>query len=104
MCEQKRHKWADVIHAYAEGKEIQWKRDWGQWPTEWLDYSKHPGPGFDSTVVWRIKPEKKTYWANVYRYNKYDFRLGKYFRSEEEAKEDITDINYIKTISFEVEE
>jgi hypothetical protein len=52
-----RHKWSDVIHAFAEGKEIQWRwvMDCGSDGT-WYDTN----PEFNNeSVEFRIKPEKK---------------------------------------------
>lgn len=52
-----KHKWADVIHAYAEGKEIQWRfinYDW-----EELTYNQNPE--FNNIQIeWRVKPESKS--------------------------------------------
>ena len=104
MCEQKRHKWADVIHAYAEGKPIQYRLVNGGKKHEWCDCTH-----FEhwSNVEWRIKPEKKTYWVNVYE-NSFSQRppyTGAVYASELDAKAAIKlKRNYIKTISFEVEE
>lgn len=51
-----RHKWADVIHAWAEGKEIQWRFincDWEELPL-------NRTPEFNNTQSeWRVKPEPK---------------------------------------------
>lgn len=50
-----KHKWVDVIHAYAEGKPIQWRfinYDW-----EELPYNQNPE--FNNTQIeWRVKPHK----------------------------------------------
>jgi hypothetical protein len=62
---KQRHKHADVIHAWAEGKDI-----------EWLDFEvavwrtyEGRDPAFSScSLDWRIKPTivKKEGWVNVY--------------------------------------
>lgn len=49
-----RHKWADVIHAWAEGKEIEWKN---LEEDEWQDLSNLK-PHFMGDF-YRIKPEPK---------------------------------------------
>ena len=69
-----RHKNADVIIAFAEGKEIQNKyktsSNWFDWDSEMADTF----PNFDrNDLEWRIKPTKKG-WINIYR----DNFLGRY--------------------------
>lgn len=56
----KPHKWAEVIKAWADGKTVQWRRNWGLSPTEWVDWDPKTGPSLDSAVIFRIKPELKT--------------------------------------------
>lgn len=50
-----KHKWADVIHAYAEGKPIQWRfvfSDWEELPPD-------KNPQFNNcSIEWRVKPHK----------------------------------------------
>lgn len=50
----KKHRWADVIHAFAEGKEIQWRfvnYDW--------ENLSGDNPQFNNTQIeWRVKPHK----------------------------------------------
>ncbi len=59
-----RHKHADVIIAYAEGKEIQHRRidalD-GEWTTPLGLHNLNSG-----VYDWRVKPEKKKFWLNIY--------------------------------------
>ena len=62
-----RHKNADVIIAFAEGKEIQNKyktsSNWFDWDSEMADTF----PNFDrNDLEWRIKPTKKKGWINIY--------------------------------------
>lgn len=52
--ERKPHKWAEVIKAWADGKEIQFKRLDHK---IWTDYLTLDVPNFnDSSYEWRIKP------------------------------------------------
>ena len=47
------HKWADVIKAWADGKEVQYAYIVAQ--SEWITAIQ---PNFHSeTIVWRIKPK-----------------------------------------------
>lgn len=55
--ERKPHKHAEIIKAWADGATIQWRRDWGLWPTDWADWTPDVGPGWDSAVIFRVKPE-----------------------------------------------
>jgi hypothetical protein len=57
------HKWAEVIHAFADGKEIEWKYGTDEWlpPLAFgRDPISHP------SGEWRIKPEKV-----IIRYRRY---------------------------------
>lgn len=47
-----------VIQAFAEGKTVQYK-----YKDEWVDSYQ---PGFSMMVEWRVKPEKKVAWINIY--------------------------------------
>lgn len=54
MTNLKKHKWADVIHAYAEGEEVEYKFI-GDIDSRWIIATN---PSFDSPLVeWRIKPK-----------------------------------------------
>jgi hypothetical protein len=57
-----RHKWADVIIAYAEGKEIQCRvLETDPW------HRAETIQGIDNNLIqFRIKPEVKTGWINIY--------------------------------------
>lgn len=74
-----RHKWADVLIAYAEGRKVQ-VRHLGD--TEWVTTGNlasinHPN------YEYRIKPEKKTGWVNIY---KGDYmRVGQVYCSRTDA-------------------
>lgn len=50
-----KHKWCDVIVAWAEGAEIQFK-PYGC--DSWRDYSLASAPTFGDSTEYRIKPEK----------------------------------------------
>lgn len=54
----KRHRHADLIHAWAEGAEIEYKGEYG-----WTEAG--PFPSFHPDESYRIKPEKK---PDVVRY------------------------------------
>ena len=77
----KRHKHADVIIAWANGEEIEYK-----WHGEWHDWDDNSTPSFYEECEYRIKPKrvKKEGWVNVYKNINGDSR---YFLapSEEEA-------------------
>jgi len=67
-----RHRWADVIIAWAEGKEIQsrYMAPGAAWtdhkcPTSTQSASFMPAFN-DVEYLWRVKPETKTGWINIY--------------------------------------
>ena len=71
MNQSKRHKWADVLIAWAEGKEIQLKTVYSS-NESWNSYNGKQIPDLDSDeVMWRIKPEVKTGWVNIFSENPY---------------------------------
>lgn len=47
-----RHTWADVIHDWAEGEIIQFKRD-----GKWVDYTSEMAPVFRVDYEYRVKPK-----------------------------------------------
>ena len=47
------HKWADVIHAWADGAEVQWKVPRGKW-TDMVNHRS--SPTFAVDYEWRVKP------------------------------------------------
>jgi hypothetical protein len=59
------HKWADVIKAWAEGKPIQY---FSIADNSWRECA--PGTSWwGNLVIYRIKPEKKSIWLNIYTFN-----------------------------------
>lgn len=91
MCtENKRHKHADLIIAWANGAEIQAYRD-----GTWIDWDSPYGPTWDPGILYRIKPKppvKKylivylvrgsrrasitdTYWESIQEYKNYYARI-----------------------------
>jgi hypothetical protein len=75
----KRHKHADVIHAWAEGAELEYLRD-GEWVGQ-------KNPSFHEALQWRVKPKtvKKEGWVNVYPANGTCSAVGTVFNSKEAA-------------------
>lgn len=77
----KPHKHCELIHAYADGAEIQIKS--GQL---WLDI---PNPHFYDIEEYRIKPRtvKREGWAVIYKYNDgTPYLKAKIFASEYDAE------------------
>jgi len=65
-----KHRWYDVIVAWANGEKIQFRRDNGE---EWETYTPdfNAVPAFNCRYIWRIKPKtttKKYRMALVNRY------------------------------------
>ena len=62
--ETKPHKWAAVIHAWADGRAVQWRTG-----VEWYGYTTTgSGEGFNAKhVEWRIKPEVVRYRVALFR-------------------------------------
>lgn len=59
MCkEMRRHKYADLIHAWAEGAIIQCKLD----QSDWIDLKY---PVFTDGFEYRIKPKEPEWWENI---------------------------------------
>lgn len=61
------HKYAEVIKAWADGKEIQYRVN-SSLNSTWNDYTnKLSTPDFGGlSTEWRIKPKKQTGWVNIY--------------------------------------
>lgn len=59
------HKHADVLRAIADGKAVQ---VWSNCYDEWLDHVsiQDSNPLTKPNWVWRVKPEKKKVWINIY--------------------------------------
>ena len=65
MATNTQHRWAEVIKAWADGKEIQ---VWSNCNDNWLDWTDTSRvPDFNNSREWRIKPEAKTGWINIYK-------------------------------------
>jgi len=58
----KKKPWADVIHAWADGKEIQYRETTNRNRSDWLDfgYERLIPAFFSLTTEWRIKPKTIT--------------------------------------------
>ncbi len=69
-----------IIKAFSEGKTIQCRRDYVINDT-WEDLDD---PCFDATFKYRIKPEPRVIWVNVYESDPNDFSFV--HNSEETAK------------------
>jgi hypothetical protein len=78
-----RHKHADVIIAWANGEEIEYK-----WHGEWHDWDNNSTPSFYEECEYRIKPKrvKKEGWVNVYPDN-YFGEIARIFPTEYLARE-----------------
>lgn len=74
-----RHKHADVIHAWAEGEEIEIFYN-GQW----IDAKT---PNFCAMYEYRIKPKvvKREGWVNIYPSKRYTAYVGYVFETQEAA-------------------
>ncbi len=58
MVEKKRHKWADIIHAWAEGEVIE-KLDTLSCDPQHGNWKKIDAPMFFEDRLYRIKPDSK---------------------------------------------
>jgi len=79
-----RHIHADVIHAWAEGEEIE-----SRYNAE-CGWRKNQNPRWDDNIEYRIKPKtiKKEGWVNVYPSGVYCFpeQLGSVWSTESSAE------------------
>jgi len=93
----KRHKHADVIHAWAEGEEIEYRSAGGAWVSD----NRHIT--FYEDFEYRIKPKtvKKEGWVNVYEYGVLGFKA---YQTEEEADTQKCSRDRIACIRIEWEE
>lgn len=57
------HKNAEVIKAWADGKEIQYRFEDGKWHD--FEHCGTAGPWISDSPQWRIKPQKRELWLNV---------------------------------------
>ena len=110
MTEPKRHPWADVLIAIAEGREVQFRSVGGgcYWTDFRADY--HAWPGVSSEILnpignphleWRVKPQKLKRWVNVY---KVDNSVVMWETKEEADKAGAGDCRRIACIEIEFEE
>jgi hypothetical protein len=63
----KPHRWAEVIKAWADGREIQLRKPDAS-DSRWHTYAPMDDtvPAFDNGMIeWRIKPEQKTGWIII---------------------------------------
>jgi len=96
----KRHKWAEVIIAWAEGLPIQMKLISDG--IVWVDYNSTTHlPNFDNpNIIWRIKPEPMDiyYWVALF----YDVRFNRYYtlatNSADTANDLETNQDFVKWI------
>lgn len=54
-----RHKHADIIHAWAEGAEVEY---WSNHINEWREANT---PAFDPEIKYRIKPKEPDWWDSI---------------------------------------
>jgi hypothetical protein len=92
-----KHKYAEIIKAWADGAEIQW-RDPKYADSGWDDIKE---PSWVTCYEYRIKPEEKKpvvrwLWAYEYQITPVVWGISNAFRTEEEVKIDFPDVNYIK--------
>ena len=98
-----RHIHADLIHAWADGAEIQWQEEDGTW-------HDLENPTWGASCVYRIKPRivKREGWMNIYPMNggPSDFiaSTGHVFSSYEAAIECNRENKRLATVKIEWEE
>lgn len=96
----KPHKHRDIIIAYAEGADVQYKFQgaWEDWKT----------PCFKDDLEYRIKPKivKKEGWVNIHIASVGPVILSGIFSTEKDAKKyaGLTTVNKIITVRIEWEE
>lgn len=77
----KPHKNAEVIKAFADGKDIQWKVGISEnWHDFNGDYSE--GPWVNDAALWRVKPEGPWYRVGLFKYSTEDNTYTALARSE----------------------
>lgn len=64
MSEKRKHKYFDVIVAWAAGNSIQYKQNDS---TEWVDYisKSYTVPNINDDNEWRIKPNMHKQWYRI---------------------------------------
>jgi hypothetical protein len=60
------HKYADILRAIADGKEIQYKLTTGAWCTDATSDKSFILERLNGNYAFRIKPEVKTGWIALY--------------------------------------
>ena len=92
-----RHKHADVIIAWAEGKDVQ---VWDRGPKRWCDV-KTSTPHFYDDWEYRIKPPAKKYRVALFNYN------GNIYTSAADTPEDVEfyekDIGFVRWLTDWIE-
>lgn len=83
-----------VIEAFRNGKTIQWKTSYG-----WEDVDN---PSFQVRNDYRVKPEKKEMWVNVYSY--YDIHTKGYAYATRVTADERTNKNRIACVKVVYEE
>ncbi len=95
-----RHKYYDVIVAWAEGKEIQYKHKGYDWSSRTINNFPFDSPNFNMDgVEWRIKPEDKGQYRIAKMSMKADKQKPFYFATVTNK----SDETYIKSRSDFVE-
>ena len=94
-------KYKDVLLAWMDGKDIQYTTS----SAEWRDYKGTEVPNVVCCIFeWRIKPEKRTVWVNIYKNCSGTYWTGGIvFADEESARSRSHNPSYITTISIEEE-
>ena len=96
-----RHKHYDIIVAWAEGKPIQFRNG----PDGWQDFPTGTTPIFCSDTLYRIKPEKKKGWVNIYKTsNNLGNSIGSLYKTKQEADAGATPRNRVACIEIEWKE
>ena len=95
-----RHKHADVIHAFAEGAEVQFRRSAGE---RWVD---ERNPSFYASNEYRIKPRtvKHEGWVNIYRLPGGEFPSTACIHPSEEAAKAFASSGTVARVRVEWEE
>lgn len=99
---------AAMYTAYAEGKQLQYRYiNTNTLNKEWKDYIQDElgNPDIAGTnIEWRIKPEIKIYWVNVYGGLNNARSISSLYSSYDEAYYNRDEFNYVKTVQISWEE
>ena len=95
----KRHKHADVIHAWANGDQVQQRESDGSWSS-----IKHPG--FYTDSEYRIKPKtvRKVGWVNIGSFDQTGRYLGATIFDSKESALLNKPLTWVATVKIEWEE